>query len=99
LNTDEVPVASFSPGGPEQIWFGHEPNLIPHPVKPLPGTTRSEASRAYLKKATEHYRTALELNPGSLLARLGHGWALEQAGDQAGAIAEYRRVIEQAWRK
>ncbi len=97
LNADELPVLR---GKPDQVWFGYEPNLVPHPVRPG-GTigSRSEAARQYLEKATEHYRTALELEPDSLLARLGYGWTLEQAGSRPEAIAEYRRVIEIAWPK
>jgi hypothetical protein len=47
----------------------------------------------------EHYRRSIDLDPESLLARIGYAWVLEQAGDKPGAVAEYRRVIERAWQK
>jgi hypothetical protein len=99
-NTDELPATAV--GGKDkparqEVWFGHEPNLVPTPLPP--GTTRSEASKAYLRKSLEHYKTAVALAPANLTARIGQGWALEQSGDKSGAIAEYRRVVEQAWPK
>jgi tetratricopeptide (TPR) repeat protein len=97
-NTDELPVAT-APGKTEpEVWFGHEPTLVPG-GKAAPDASRSEAAKAYLRKAVEHYRRALEINPESLMARIGHGWVLERSGDRSGAIAEYRRVIERAWPK
>jgi len=99
MNAEEVPVTTRHPDHPDEVWFGYEPDLVPHRPKPAADTTRAEASRQYLKKSIEHYRMALDINPGSLLARLGYGWTLEQSGDKAGAIAEYRRVVESAWPK
>lgn len=97
VNAEVVPVASFGRNGREQIWFGHEPPLVPHRVEPGTEKDRTEAARTYLRRSAEHYRAALRLDSGNLVARLGHGWTLEQAGDRAGAIAEYREVIARAW--
>ena len=99
INADEVPAVSIISGRPEEIWFGHEPNLIPYKATPASDAERRKASRAYLDRALRHYRSALDINPNSLLARLGFAWATEQSGDKAAAIAEYRRVIERAWPK
>jgi tetratricopeptide (TPR) repeat protein len=104
-NSDELPTYSFAERGgndknkKEEVWFGHEPNLIPYRAQPAPDANRSRASKAYLQKALEHYRRALELNPDSLLGRIGYAWTLEQAGDKSAAIEEYRRVIDRAWPK
>jgi tetratricopeptide (TPR) repeat protein len=103
MNADEVPVATGLGGKPElpgshEVWFGHEPDLVPY-AKSAAGQTRSAASREYLQKSLTHYRTALDLNPNSLTARLGYGWTLEASGNKPAAIGEYRRVIEQAWPK
>jgi len=95
LNGENLPVVEGR-GGNEEVWFGHEPNLVPHRVESA-GKSRPEAARAYLKKAAEHYRAAVALDPTSLLARLGLGWTLEQSGNKTEAIAAYRAVIGQAW--
>jgi tetratricopeptide (TPR) repeat protein len=106
VNSDELPVLALEgltapndAGRKEEVWFGHEPNLIPYRAQPAPDADRAGASKAYLQKSLEHYRTALDLNPDSLLARLGYGWTLEQTGNKPGAIEQYRRVIEVTWPK
>lgn len=97
VNADEVPVAS-QPSGSQEVWFGHEPDLVPHATRGS-AETRSDASKRYLKQSLTHYRSALDLNPESLTARLGYGWTLQQSGDMVGAATEYRKVIERAWPK
>ena len=99
-NAEELPVAVLA--GPDkrpkqEVWFGHEPSLVPAQIPP--GTTRTEASKLYLQKSLTHYKTVVDLEPSGLIGRIGYAWALEQSGNQAGAIAEYRRVINQAWPK
>lgn len=96
LNGEDLPVATK--GDTEEVWFGHEPSLVPHRAQ-SEKTTRTAAAREYLKKALEHYKNAVSLNQDSLLARLGLGWALEQSADKPGAIAAYRAVVERAWPK
>ena len=99
-NADELPVTTLGgadKGSKQEVWFGHEPNLVP-PQLP-PGTARTEASRLYLQKSVGHYKSVVELDPAGLTGRIGYAWALEQSGNKAAAIAEYRRVIEQAWPK
>ena len=99
-NVDELPVqvlAGTDKQRRQEVWFGHEPNLVPAEIPP--GTTRTEASKAYLRKSLTYYKTVVELSPASLTGRIGYGWALEQSGDKKAAAAEYRRVIEQAWPK
>lgn len=51
----------------------------------------------HLKQAVRHYDAALKLEPDTITATLGRGWAREQLGDRAGAIADYRHTIEIAW--
>jgi tetratricopeptide (TPR) repeat protein len=97
MNSDELPARDRN--GRMEVWFGHEPGLIPEKPRSAPHPPRAAASREYLERALEHYRSALATNPESLIARLGHGWALEQAGDKPAAVQEYRRVIERAWPK
>ena len=82
-------LARSSQANPE-VWFGHEPNLVPADIPP--GTPRTAASKVYLQKSVDHYKTVVELAPAGLVGRIGYGWTLEQSGNKAGAIAEYRRV-------
>ena len=61
-NEDELPATAL--GGKDkpakqEVWFGHEPNLVPGQV--APGTTRSDAAKAYLQKSVNHYKTAVDL--------------------------------------
>jgi tetratricopeptide (TPR) repeat protein len=103
MNANELPVASLQGSKPgeskEEVWFGHEPGLIPDRSRTATAADRGTTSKEYLKKSLEHYRQALELNPASLLAHLGYGWSLDQSGDKRGAIEQYRHVIEVAWPK
>ena len=99
-NTDELParvVAGKDQPPKQEAWFGHEPNVLPEKLPP--GTERTAASKTYLQKSLDHYKAAVGLDASSLVARIGLGWALEQSGNRPGAIAEYRKVVEQAWPK
>ena len=99
-NTTELPVTVLAGADRkprQEVWFGHEPNLVPEKV--APGASRSEASKAFLGRSVDHYRKVVELNPAGLVGRIGYAWTLEQSGNRSGAVAEYRRVIEQAWPK
>jgi tetratricopeptide (TPR) repeat protein len=99
-NADELPTTALGGKGTpakQEVWFGHEPNLVPERV--TAGAGRSEAAKGYLQKSLGHYKTAVELDANNLVARIGYGWALEQSGNKTGAIAEYRSVIEKAWPK
>ena len=99
-NTQELPatvLAGADKKPRQEVWFGHEPDLIPRDVDRT--ASRTAASRSFLARSIQHYRKVLEFNPDGLVGRIGHAWTLEQSGDRAGAIAEYRRVIEQAWPK
>jgi hypothetical protein len=99
VNSDEVPAAPLRPGEEPKVWFGHESSLIPYKAAPAPDASRAAASREYLKKSIEHYRAALKLDSGSLLAHLGLAWSQEQAGERQAAVEGYRAVIARAWPK
>ena len=99
-NTTELPVTVLAGADKkvrQEVWFGHEPDLIPQKV--APGATRSEASKSFLAKSVEHYRHVVELNPAGLIGRIGYAWTLQESGNKSAAVAEYRRVVEQAWPK
>lgn len=98
LKTDTVEAAEGRQAGELEPWFGYNPDLIPYRTRVKRGTPEQrQDARPHLAKALEHYDAALELDPDSLLALLGSGWMLEQAGETARAIERYRRVIELAW--
>lgn len=97
-NKEETfPAAAPKSGEPELPSYTPGASQIPRTVKPAPSPQNAVAAAQHLKEATRHYEAALALAPDNLTARLGHGWVLEQAGNQKAAIAEYRKVIEQAW--
>ena len=101
LKTEEVPAVirpSTKESKEEVPWYGYEPKLIPYPNRPAPSAEAAAAANAHLKKAIAHYEKALEIDPDSLLARLGYGWMLDQSSDKKRAIEQYRRVIAQAWK-
>jgi tetratricopeptide (TPR) repeat protein len=81
----------------EEPWYGHAPNLVPYTSKPLSDEERQSQAGTALARAIDHYEAALRLKPDDPLAHLGYGWMLQQRGDTMRAIAEYRRVIADAW--
>jgi tetratricopeptide (TPR) repeat protein len=83
----------------EGVWFGYNPTHVPFEVKPNDDKDRVKAARVHLEKAIEHYKGVLNLEPGNLTAALGYAWCIEQSGNKQGAIKEYRKVIEAAWKK
>ena len=96
LKTDVVAAAS-RPGEREEPYYGLHPDLIPYKPERAPTPAADAAAREHLMKAISHYEAALALDARNLLARLGYGWVLDQAGEKTRAIAEYRQVIKQAW--
>jgi len=84
---DQADVPFFPPGSGE----------VPDAVRPA--QTPDDAARAaeHLKAAIRQYEAALKLSPDNKAARLGYGWVLQQAGERARAIDEYRRVVQLAW--
>ena len=96
LKTDVVAAAPRA-GDREEPYYGVHPDLIPYKPERAPTPAAEAAARDHLKEAISYYEAALALDPKNLLARLGHGWMLDQAGEKTRAIAEYRRVIKEAW--
>jgi tetratricopeptide (TPR) repeat protein len=98
IRNADVLLAHVAPSGEERLDIGRGEHVLEFGAATK--VTPDNARRAsYLSKALEHYAAAVSLDPGSLYARLGHGWLLEKSGRKAEAAAEYRKVIEQAWPK
>jgi tetratricopeptide (TPR) repeat protein len=98
LKTEEVPAVVRPDSKEEEVWYGYEPKLVPYPNRPAASPEAEASAKAHLAKALAHYEKALQLDPESLLGRLGYGWMVEQSGDKKKAIEQYRRVIDQAWK-
>jgi hypothetical protein len=96
LKSEELPAVAMKPGN-DQPWYGYEPKPIPYTAKPAPTPAADAIGKEHLEKAIRHYEEALKIDPASGLARLGHGWMLDQAGQKARAIEEYRKVVADGW--
>jgi tetratricopeptide (TPR) repeat protein len=82
-----------------ELWYGFEPKNVPFTNKPTTDKAKQAEAEKKLAKAIETYEEALKLAPDDLVGRLGYAWSLDQAGQKETAIAEYRKVIEAAWKK
>ncbi len=80
-------------------WFGHQPRHVPFRNQPATDPKKLEAAKAHLAKAIQRFDECLKLQPKNLTAQLGRAWCIEQTGDKEKAIAAYRKVIENAWKK
>ena len=97
LKVPELPATNRTPDKVERPFYGNEEVVTPARVEKALTPADQAAANELLKKAISYYEGALLLEPTNLTAGLGHAWTLEQAGQKAAAIAEYRRVILQAW--
>ena len=97
LKAEDLPGASPKPGAPEVPAYPPGSGLVPEVVRPAPSPEEAARATRHLKESVRLYADAVQLAPDNLTARLGYGWVLQQAGKTKEAIAEYRRVIEQAW--
>ncbi len=96
LKSNDVPTTA----GPDKVdrpYFGSEDPRIPREIAKASSREQESAAQKQLKRAIGYYEAALALSPENLTARLGYAWSLEQSGQKARAIDEYRRVISQAW--
>lgn len=85
-------VATFqvAKNDPDKPWFG--------PLDPgyPPDRVVAKGARKRLEQALAHYRKAVELDPKDGVARMGLAWCLEESGDRAQAITQYRKVYAEA---
>ena len=92
--SDTVPSARVRGGKTESVpWLGHEaPRHQQFTVETTSDPKRQAEARGHLTSAIQRYREARVLAPDNMVATLGLGWALIQAGDRAGAMAALREV-------
>src|SRR4051794_16040639 len=100
LKSPTLPATTLGNTNVELPWYGAGDNStrMPSPVTTSPSKEATKTALEHLKQSMEYYERALTLDPNSLTAGLGRAWVLEQSGDKARAIAEYRRVIDLAWK-
>lgn len=97
LKTEEVTATRWWHKAEDEPYYGYNHDLIPYKATKASTAAADAAAREHLKKAIAHYEVALGIDPRNLLARLGYGWMLDQAGEKTRAVAEYRQVIKEAW--
>lgn len=97
LKTEHVDAVGRDRNAAREPYYGFSPDLIPYKAVKAPTAEAEATARKHLEKAIAHYETALALDPRNLLAQLGYGWMLQQAGERSRAIAQYRQLIRQAW--
>jgi tetratricopeptide (TPR) repeat protein len=97
LKADQFPATVDKATGAERPWYGHEPKPVPDRARPSPTPEAEAAAKDHLEKSLRSYEEVLKVEPSNLTALLGYGWVLNEAGDKARAIEQFRRVIEIAW--
>ncbi|MGE5836381.1 MAG: tetratricopeptide repeat protein [Acidobacteriota bacterium] len=88
------------------VWTGHEPSYTQFAVKKAADAAAEQIARGHLDQAIARYREIIALAPAGtapqsgfparldLVAQLGLGWCLTQAGERDAAIAQLRKVVE-----
>ncbi len=56
----------------------------------------SAGAKKHLELALQQYRLAIELDPSSQASRMGLAWCLEESGQRARAVEQYRKVYQTA---
>ena len=97
LKVDQFTATVDKATGIERPWYGHDSKPVPNRPRPAKTPEAEATAREHLKKSIGFYEEVLKLEPANLTALLGYGWMLNQAGDNARAIEQFRRVIEIAW--
>jgi tetratricopeptide (TPR) repeat protein len=97
LKTDTLDAAARRMDDKTEIPYYLPGPTVPETVRPAASPEHAARAADHLKSAIQHYESALALAPDNMMARLGRGWARQQAGENAGAIDDYRRVILAAW--
>lgn len=96
LNASDAEVNKRDPSS--GAWFGYEPAHVPFQVMSTEDMDQIVKSKKHLKEAIKWYEEALKIDSKNLTAAIGLAWCIEQSGETEKAIAEYRKVIELAWK-
>ena len=80
-------------------WFGFTPGTVPFKSIETNDKEKQELAKKHLQKAIAIYAEVLKLQPDHPAAQLGLAWCVEQSGDKAEAVKDYRKVIEAGWDK
>jgi hypothetical protein len=98
LKADTLPIWKGKEG--QGVWFGYEARHVPFgKIKETDDPAKAKAAKDHLAKAIAGYQEVVKLAPENLTARLGLAWCQDQAKEKMQALAGYRSVIEDAWKK
>jgi len=87
------------------VWAGHDPSYTQFAVKKAADAAAEHVARGHLDQAIARYREIIALAPAGtapqsgfparldLVAQLGLGWCLAQAGERDAAAAQLRKVV------
>jgi tetratricopeptide (TPR) repeat protein len=81
------------------VYAEHVPIYHPFEVKKAATEAARTAAAIHLDAAIAAYQDVISRAPDNLIARLGLAWSLDQAGQKARAIAEYRIVVRDGFPK
>jgi tetratricopeptide (TPR) repeat protein len=100
LKTEETEIPRSDVNGTSISWSFSDAAMtnIPRAVRTAENPRAAELAADHLRQSLAYYKQALEIEPSNSIALLGYGWALEQSGDAATAIARYRQLIDLAWK-
>ena len=84
--------------GRDEVWFGFEPRPVPY-APPTGADPSGGKSRAFLGRAIECYKAALELDGTHLVTLLGLAWCTAQTVQKEEAVKLYREVLAEAWKQ
>ena len=74
------------------------PGWVPAIPLPITGEALARGPQSYLARALELYAEVLAARPyDDSRLRLGYAWCLEESGETAGAVENYRAVVAAAW--
>lgn len=99
FKTESADVDS-SAGQPMMPFYGRpSSDYMQFDVTREASATQEASAKGHLKQATSYLRTATEIDPNLLPAKLGLAWCLDQAGHKAKALPIYREVFAKSYQQ
>jgi tetratricopeptide (TPR) repeat protein len=92
LASESVAVQVRAGPGDDQLWFGHDPSMVPWAQG-----QKTVRIKAQLDAALAAYEKANTLKPNMPVVLIGQGWLLDRADRKAEAIEKYRAAFKLSW--